>query len=143
MDGPGAVFMARGSLAGAKALLGERQREGITLAKARGAYRGAKRLSGRSMRGQLRRRAGAGEQKTALAREFGISRPGGGRRPYPTAAGGTCTRTAMRFRPSPRRYFSTHLASGAHPNRLSMMVPSCHGVPPRTGGVHRADHHGP
>jgi DNA invertase Pin-like site-specific DNA recombinase len=57
-----------------RALIGERQREGITLAKARGAYRGRKKALSPEQAGELRKRAGAGEQKTALAREFGISR---------------------------------------------------------------------
>jgi DNA invertase Pin-like site-specific DNA recombinase len=57
-----------------RALIGERQREGITLAKARGAYRGRKKALSDEQAGELRDRAGAGEQKTALAREFGISR---------------------------------------------------------------------
>jgi DNA invertase Pin-like site-specific DNA recombinase len=51
-----------------------RQREGITLARARGAYRGRRKALSPEQAGELRRRAGAGEQKTALAREFGISR---------------------------------------------------------------------
>jgi DNA invertase Pin-like site-specific DNA recombinase len=55
-------------------LIGERQREGITLAKARGAYRGRRKALSPEQAGELRRRAGAGEQKTDLAREFGISR---------------------------------------------------------------------
>jgi DNA invertase Pin-like site-specific DNA recombinase len=57
-----------------RALIGERQRVGITLAKARGAYRGRKKALSLERAGELRDRAGAGEQKTALAREFGISR---------------------------------------------------------------------
>ncbi len=57
-----------------RALIGERQREGITLAKARGAYRGRRKALSPEKAGELRRRAGAGEQKTGLAREFGISR---------------------------------------------------------------------
>jgi DNA invertase Pin-like site-specific DNA recombinase len=57
-----------------RALIGERQREGITLAKARGAYRGRKKALSPEQAGELRNRAGAGEQKTGLAREFGISR---------------------------------------------------------------------
>jgi DNA invertase Pin-like site-specific DNA recombinase len=57
-----------------RALIGERQREGITLAKAHGAYRGRRKALSPEQAGELRRRAGAGEQKTALAREFGISR---------------------------------------------------------------------
>ncbi len=57
-----------------RSLIGERQREGIALAKARGVYRGRKRSLTEGQVDQLRRRAGAGEAKTALAREFGISR---------------------------------------------------------------------
>ena len=57
-----------------RALIGERQREGITLAKARGAYRGRRKALSPEKAGELRKRAGAGEQKTGLAREFGISR---------------------------------------------------------------------
>jgi DNA invertase Pin-like site-specific DNA recombinase len=55
-------------------LIKERQREGIALAKQRGAYRGRKKaLSGEKL-ADLRRRADAGEKKARLAREFGISR---------------------------------------------------------------------
>jgi len=57
-----------------RALLRERQREGIALAKARGAYRGRAPALTPERAGELRRRAGAGEAKTALAREFRISR---------------------------------------------------------------------
>jgi DNA invertase Pin-like site-specific DNA recombinase len=57
-----------------RALIGERQREGIALAKARGAYRGRRKALSPEKAGELRKRAGAGEQKTGLAREFGISR---------------------------------------------------------------------
>ncbi|RNL59208.1 recombinase family protein [Arthrobacter oryzae] len=57
-----------------RALIGERQREGITLAKARGAYRGRKKALSAERARELRVRAGAGEQKTGLALEFGISR---------------------------------------------------------------------
>jgi DNA invertase Pin-like site-specific DNA recombinase len=56
------------------ALIGERRREGITLAKARGACRGRRKALSPEQAGELRRRAGAGEQKTGPAREFGISR---------------------------------------------------------------------
>jgi len=57
-----------------RALIGERQREGITLAKARGVYRGRRKALSPEKASELRKRAGAGEQKTSLAREFGISR---------------------------------------------------------------------
>ncbi len=57
-----------------RALIGERQREGIALAKARGAYRGRKRSLTSDQVSELRERVGAGEAKTVLARDFGISR---------------------------------------------------------------------
>jgi len=57
-----------------RALIRERQREGIALAKQRGAYRGRKKALSPEQAAELRQRAGAGELKTALAREFGISR---------------------------------------------------------------------
>src|SRR4051812_2497973 len=58
-----------------RALLRERQREGITLAKQRGVYRGRKRALNPEKASELRRRAQAGEKKQRLAREFGITRP--------------------------------------------------------------------
>ncbi len=57
-----------------RALIRERQREGIALAKQRGAYRGRKKALAADQVVELRRRAGAGEQKAKLAREFRISR---------------------------------------------------------------------
>ncbi|WP_288109054.1 recombinase family protein [Limnobacter sp.] len=57
-----------------RALIRERQREGIALAKQRGAYRGRKKALVDDQVIELRRRAVAGEQKATLAREFGISR---------------------------------------------------------------------
>ena len=57
-----------------RALIRERQREGIALAKKRGAYRGRKKALSPDQVADLRQRAAAGEQKAALAREFGISR---------------------------------------------------------------------
>jgi DNA invertase Pin-like site-specific DNA recombinase len=57
-----------------RALIGERQWEGITLAKARGAYRRRRMALTPTRASELRKRAGAGEQKTGLAREFSISR---------------------------------------------------------------------
>lgn len=57
-----------------RALIGERQREGIALAKGRGVYRGRKKALGQDQVIELRRRVGAGEPKATLAREFGISR---------------------------------------------------------------------
>lgn len=57
-----------------RALIRERQREGIALAKQRGAYRGRKKALSAAQADELRQRAAAGEQKAKLAREFGISR---------------------------------------------------------------------
>jgi DNA invertase Pin-like site-specific DNA recombinase len=58
-----------------RALLKERQREGIALARQRGAYRGRKKALSPERAAELRRRAQAGEKKQRLAREFGITRP--------------------------------------------------------------------
>lgn len=57
-----------------RALIRERQREGIALAKQRGAYRGRKKALAPERVAELRQRADAGEQKAKLAREFGVSR---------------------------------------------------------------------
>ena len=57
-----------------RALIRERQREGIVLAKQRGVYRGRKRSLTTGQVDDLRRRASAGEAKAHLAKEFGISR---------------------------------------------------------------------
>ena len=57
-----------------RALIRERQREGIALARQRGAYRGRKKALAREQVAELRQRAAAGEKKAQLAREFGISR---------------------------------------------------------------------
>ena len=57
-----------------RALIRERQREGIALARQRGAYRGRKKALAQEQVAELRQRAAAGEQKAQLAREFGISR---------------------------------------------------------------------
>ena len=57
-----------------RALIRERQREGIALAKQRGVYRGRKKALAGEQVDQLRRRAVAGEPKAQLARDLGISR---------------------------------------------------------------------
>jgi DNA invertase Pin-like site-specific DNA recombinase len=57
-----------------RALIRERQREGIQLAKRRGVYRGRKKSLSEAMVEELRRRVQSGEQKAQLARHFGISR---------------------------------------------------------------------
>jgi len=55
-------------------MLLERQREGIALAKAEGKYRGGKFKLKAAQVADLRKRATAGENKAALARELNISR---------------------------------------------------------------------
>ena len=57
-----------------RALINERQREGIALAKQRGAYRGRKKSLSKTTISQLRQRITAGISKAQVAREFGISR---------------------------------------------------------------------
>ena len=57
-----------------RALIRERQREGIARAKQRGAYRGRKKALSPERAAELLQRVKAGEQKAKLAREFGISR---------------------------------------------------------------------
>jgi len=57
-----------------RALICERQREGIALAKKRGAYRGRRKALSPEQVAELQQRATSGEQKTALAREYSISR---------------------------------------------------------------------
>jgi len=57
-----------------RALIRERQREGIALAKQRGAYRGRKKSLNGAQIAEMKRRIGAGEQKAHVARSFGISR---------------------------------------------------------------------
>lgn len=57
-----------------RSLIRERQREGIALAKKRGAYRGRAPSLDAAQAAELREKAGAGVPKAALARYFGISR---------------------------------------------------------------------
>lgn len=57
-----------------RALIRERQLEGIALAKARGAYQGRRPSLTTGQVEALRARAAAGEPKAGLAREFGVSR---------------------------------------------------------------------
>jgi len=57
-----------------RTLIRERQREGIELAKQRGAYRGRKKALSLEEVVELRERAADGVKKTLLAYEFGISR---------------------------------------------------------------------
>jgi DNA invertase Pin-like site-specific DNA recombinase len=57
-----------------RALINERQREGIALAKQRGAYKGRKHSLSQAAVAQLRQRITTGISKAQVAREFGISR---------------------------------------------------------------------
>ncbi len=57
-----------------RALILERQREGIAAAKQQGVYKGRKPALTPERARQLRQRAGDGEKKSALAKAFGISR---------------------------------------------------------------------
>ena len=52
----------------------ENQREGIAKAKQAGKYKGRKRALTPEQVEEVRRRVAAGEKKTALARELGVSR---------------------------------------------------------------------
>jgi DNA invertase Pin-like site-specific DNA recombinase len=58
-----------------RAIIGERQREGIALAKAKGdVYKGRKPSLTSEQAKELRAKAAAGAKKTVLAKEYGISR---------------------------------------------------------------------
>ncbi len=57
-----------------RALIRERQAEGIALARARGAYRGRRPSLSSDQAETVRARAAAGEPKASLARELGVSR---------------------------------------------------------------------
>jgi DNA invertase Pin-like site-specific DNA recombinase len=57
-----------------RALIHERQREGIALAKQRGAYRGRKKALSEAAIEAIHQRLAAGASKAQVAREFGISR---------------------------------------------------------------------
>jgi DNA invertase Pin-like site-specific DNA recombinase len=57
-----------------RALIKERQREGITLAKKRGAFNGRKKLLSQAGIAEIHQKITAGMSKAQIAREFGISR---------------------------------------------------------------------
>ena len=57
-----------------RALIRERQRKGIAIAKQRGAYRGRKKSLSDDKVAELERRVADREQKATIARELGISR---------------------------------------------------------------------
>jgi DNA invertase Pin-like site-specific DNA recombinase len=57
-----------------RAIIRERQREGIAVAKDNGVYKGRPKSLSDEQSAEIRRRAAAGERKADLAREFGVSR---------------------------------------------------------------------
>jgi len=57
-----------------RALIRERQLEGIALAKKRGVYKGRKRKLHDAQIAELKKRVATGESKTKIAKDFGISR---------------------------------------------------------------------
>lgn len=57
-----------------RSMILERQKEGIAIAKAKGAYKGRKPTLSADQAADLKARKAAGESVTALAKEFGISR---------------------------------------------------------------------
>jgi DNA invertase Pin-like site-specific DNA recombinase len=57
-----------------RALIKERQREGIVLAKKRGAFKGRKKSLSQAKVAEMRQRIAAGMSKAQVARESGISR---------------------------------------------------------------------
>jgi DNA invertase Pin-like site-specific DNA recombinase len=57
-----------------RSMIRERQREGIALAKKAGVYKGRKPSLNPDQVKEIRRRVTAGEHKTGLAAEFGVSR---------------------------------------------------------------------
>ncbi len=76
-DSPMAVLLL--SIMGAfaefeRALIRERQREGIALAKQRGAYHGGKRRLSDNQVHELKQRVANGEKRVKIARDFNISR---------------------------------------------------------------------
>jgi len=57
-----------------RAIIRERQAEGIALAQKAGKYRGRKRALSTEQIDEARIRIGAGESKAAVARDFGVAR---------------------------------------------------------------------
>ncbi len=57
-----------------RALIRERQREGIALAKEKGVYKGRRPSLTNEQRAELHERVNSGVQKSTLAKEYGISR---------------------------------------------------------------------
>ena len=58
-----------------RAIIRERQAEGIALAKKAGKYKGRKPALSPQQVAEIKQRTLAGESKAALAREFGVTRP--------------------------------------------------------------------
>jgi DNA invertase Pin-like site-specific DNA recombinase len=56
-----------------RSLIRERQREGIAIAKQRGAYRGRKKSLSEDKVSEMKQRVAGGEQKAKIARDLGIS----------------------------------------------------------------------
>ncbi|MEY9591051.1 DNA invertase Pin-like site-specific DNA recombinase [Bradyrhizobium yuanmingense] len=63
-----------------RALIRERQREGISIAKSKGVYKGRRRVLTPAQVDELLARVKADSKKAALAREFGVSRETAARR---------------------------------------------------------------
>ena len=57
-------------------IIRERQLEGIALAKERGAYKGGRRKLTEDQATELKERVEAGENKTQVAKDFGLTRQG-------------------------------------------------------------------
>lgn len=57
-----------------RAMIRERQREGIAMAKKKGVYKGRKKALSTEQEIEIRKRAAAGANKASLARELGVSR---------------------------------------------------------------------
>lgn len=57
-----------------RSLILERQREGIAIAKAAGAYKGGKKKLTEAQAQEIRQRVAQGDKKAVIARDFGISR---------------------------------------------------------------------
>ena len=57
-----------------RAMIRERQREGIAVAKEKGIYKGRKQALSASQAAELRKRLAGGESKAALAKAYGITR---------------------------------------------------------------------
>ena len=57
-----------------RALIRERQLEGIALAKQRGAYKGRKKVLTAEQIKKIKEQVAAGEKKSKIAKDFGISR---------------------------------------------------------------------